>query len=167
MVVFFYFFYVFIVVKGEYFNPSPRFAAIRTGALNKIKIRITRTVAIKGINRIKFIATIRTLHKLFILLNKSFFELLVNIAPHDFRAELRAVTGDEGIAVIAYVLKRNDIIIIREELLKRNTRTLDGGVDAEEAIHEIIGSYDVNAHCEVPFRFFLYIVYHGVSYLSS
>ena len=167
MVVLFYFFYVLTMVKGENLNPSPWFTAIRASAFNAIKIRVTATITIKGIDRVDFISTVRALHKLLILLNKPFFKFFINIAPYNFRAELRAVTSGEGIAVIVYVLKRNDIIIIREELLKRNTCTLDGGIEAEEAIHEVIGSHDVNAHNEVPFRFFLYIVYHGVGYLSS
>ena len=168
MVVNFYSFYIFIVVKGENLNPSPRLAAIGASTFNNIVIRVIKIFGVKSINCAKVrITAIRTLHKLLILLNKFFFELLVNIAPHNFRAELRAVASNESIGVITYILKRNDIIIICEESFKRNTRTLDGGVDAEEAIHEVIGSYDVNAHYKVPFRFFLYIVYHGVGYLSS
>ena len=101
---------------------------------------------------------IRTLHKMSILFNKSVLELLVNLIPHNFCAELCTAAGGEGIAVIACVLKRNNIFIFRKKLFKRKACTLDSGIDAEETCHKVASSHDVNAHCKIPFRFFLYIL---------
>ena len=147
MVVNFYSFYIFVVVKSENFNPPPRLATIRTSAFNNIIVRTTVVFSIKSINRAKVrTTTIRALHKLFILLYNSFNELGVHQIPKNFRAELFACLGGEGVAVVADIFKRGNIFVIGEEIFKNNAGALDAGIGAEKVIIQIGSGDNVDVH---------------------
>lgn len=92
------------------------------------------------------------------VVNNSFFDFIIEYVPVDVRVEGRTVLGSELVGIVAAILKGHNIFIRREEILKSNAGALNGRISAEVTLREIVGNDDVNAHCEVPFRFFLYIL---------